>query len=83
MIFLPLVAFDRTGTRLGMGGGYYDRSLARQSTTKTRPLRVGLAHSIQEVTQLERQAWDIPLDLIATERELIVCSEKINRLGML
>ncbi len=70
IVFMPLVAFDRTGTRLGMGGGYYDRTLANTSTRQ--PLLIGLAHSCQEVNSLERSAWDIPMDAIATEKELIV-----------
>ncbi len=70
IIFLPLVAFDRNGTRLGMGGGYYDRTLASLPRTN-KPLLVGLAHSCQEVDVIKHSSWDIPLDVIATEKELI------------
>ena len=70
IIFMPLVAFDRAGTRLGMGGGYYDRTLANTSVRK--PLLIGLAHGCQEVDSLERSTWDIPMDAIATEKELII-----------
>ena len=74
IIFVPLVAFDRFGTRLGMGGGYYDRTLADTVRTN-KPRLIGLAHSCQEVDRLERSAWDVPMDLIATEKELIVAKQ--------
>ncbi|OUS14058.1 5-formyltetrahydrofolate cyclo-ligase [Gammaproteobacteria bacterium 53_120_T64] len=72
IILLPLVAFDRSGNRLGMGGGFYDRSLAALNhSAMKRPLFIGLAHHCQEVTQLESQNWDIPLNMIVTDREII------------
>lgn len=70
VIFMPLVAFDRQGHRLGMGGGYYDRTLG-SIDGRSKPLLIGLAHSFQEVEQLPGAPWDIPLDYIATENELI------------
>lgn len=76
IIFVPLVAFDRAGNRLGMGAGFYDRALAFKNNTKNqrRPLLVGLAHHFQEVGSLTPQSWDIPLDVILTDRELIKLS---------
>jgi len=73
IILTPLVAFDRQGYRLGMGGGYYDRSLAFRRTRKhwQRPLLVGVAHSCQEYPALPHQPWDVPLDVIITEQEII------------
>ncbi len=73
IILLPLVGFDRQGNRLGMGGGFYDRTLARLLHHKPgkRPVLIGLAHHCQEVMQLQAQHWDIPLDIIATDREII------------
>lgn len=68
LILLPLVAFDRRGNRLGMGGGFYDRTL---STRAPHTLLVGLAHSCQETDSIARQSWDIPLDAIVTERDII------------
>ena len=72
LILLPLVAFDESGNRLGMGGGFYDRSLAyRQSRTHSRrPRLIGLAHELQRVEQLATNSWDIPLDMIATEKRV-------------
>lgn len=69
IIFLPLVGFDAQGNRLGMGGGFYDRTLSRLPTQPARgPLLIGLAHECQRVNQLPVQSWDIPLDAIATDR---------------
>lgn len=69
VIFLPLVGWDARGGRLGMGGGFYDRSLARVSG----PLRVGLAHDCQEVDRLPLEPWDVPLDYVATATRLVNC----------
>lgn len=69
LILLPLVAFDEQGNRMGMGGGFYDRSLANIRQQKKSTQLIGLAHEIQKVTQLEVQRWDIPLHAIATEND--------------
>ena len=64
IICTPLVAFDETGARLGMGGGFYDRSLAHWQQTKLYPL--GLAHDCQLVKNIPVESWDIPLPEIIT-----------------
>jgi len=64
VICTPLVAFDRSGARLGMGGGFYDRSLVNWQHTKLYPL--GLAHDCQLVESVPIQSWDIPLPEIIT-----------------
>lgn len=74
LVLLPLVAFDREGGRLGMGGGFYDCTFAfkqRSWPHRVKPHLVGLAHSCQETESVVREAWDLPLSSIATERELI------------
>ncbi|MBT3799229.1 MAG: 5-formyltetrahydrofolate cyclo-ligase [Porticoccaceae bacterium] len=77
ILLMPLVAFDREGTRIGMGGGFYDRSLAFMAETEyPKPALIGLAHSLQEMPHLVRQQWDIPLHLIATEKEVICVKQK-------
>lgn len=66
VICTPLVAFDGSGQRLGMGGGYYDRTLAPwyQSGNGAKP--VGIAHDCQRVETLPVEAWDVPLPEILT-----------------
>lgn len=67
LMLVPLVAFDETGGRLGMGGGYYDRFLGSRPA-RLRPRLVGLAHEVQRSpTPLPKDRWDIPLDDIVTE----------------
>ena len=70
LLLLPLVAFDVHGNRIGMGGGFYDRTLAYRQHRRfwKKPTLVGLAHEIQKVGQLNNQSWDIPLDYIITEK---------------
>jgi 5-formyltetrahydrofolate cyclo-ligase len=69
LVLAPLVAFDRSGTRLGMGGGYYDRSFAylRHRLHWRRPRLIGYAYGFQEVQALERAEWDVPLSGVVTE----------------
>lgn len=66
IVFLPLVGFDAFGTRLGAGGGYYDRWLAGRRGR--RPLLCGYAFGVQEFPELPRAAWDVPIDAVITER---------------
>ncbi len=75
LILMPLVGFDAQGNRLGMGGGFYDRSLefTRYRNNTHRPYLVGLAHQLQQVEQLPHQPHDIPMQAIATEQQLIIC----------
>ncbi len=70
LFIVPLLAFDRYGTRLGFGGGFYDRTLGGLEG-RDRHLIVGLGHSEQEEVELPREAWDVFLDWIVTERETI------------
>ena len=75
VVLVPLVGFDREGHRLGMGAGYYDRALAvRRDRVRTyrRPKLVGIAYSCQELASITPRAWDVALDAVVTERELIV-----------
>lgn len=76
LVFVPLLGFDRRGNRLGHGGGYYDRSFAflNDQVRPTEPLLVGIAYAFQELPQVDEEAWDVPLDFVATERELIDCT---------
>ncbi len=87
VIFMPLVAFDKYGSRLGMGGGYYDRTLSAvpkpmvscmshtaqsKDNNKTLPKKIGLAHNFQQVERLVCEDWDQPLDMIVTPEQIII-----------
>ncbi len=76
LVLVPLLGFDRRGNRLGHGGGYYDRGFAflNEQVRPTEPLLVGIAYAFQELPEVDEQHWDVPLDFVATERELIDCS---------
>ncbi len=73
-VLVPLLGFDRKGNRLGMGGGFYDRAFAfkQQSCHRRRPLLIGLAHHFQEVDSIDTQSWDVPLDALISDRELLI-----------
>jgi len=75
VVLLPLVAFDQQGERLGMGGGYYDRTfefLRRSGLNK--PKLIGLAHDFQQVDAIPTEAWDVPLTAIVTNKGVIKAS---------
>lgn len=63
LLVMPLVAVDTQGMRLGMGGGFYDRTLAH---APDRPYRLGVAYDFQQVEQLKTADWDQPLDALCT-----------------
>ena len=73
LILMPLVAFDVNGNRLGMGQGYYDRSLKFLNHRKywRRPLLAGIAYDFQYVKKIESEAWDIPLNLAITDLQVL------------
>lgn len=71
LVLVPLVVFDARGNRIGQGGGYYDRTFEFKRLAATqKPLLLGVAHDTQRESQLSPQVWDVPLDLIATDRKL-------------
>lgn len=70
ILFIPLVAFDNKGNRLGMGGGFYDRTLEQHYQHKhSQPAVIGLAHACQQVDQVPLECWDIPLKEIITDQQ--------------
>ncbi len=75
LILMPLVGFDAKGNRLGMGGGFYDRSLSFTHFRKNayQPYLIGLAHELQKIDRLPHQPHDVPLHIIATEMQLYLC----------
>lgn len=74
LLLMPLVGFDGNGGRLGMGGGFYDRSLAYRARRKKshKPTLLGLAHECQRVDRLPLESWDVPLLGTVTDRSWYV-----------
>ena len=81
LLLVPLVGFDDDCHRLGMGGGYYDRTLAylRHRRGWRRPRLIGIAHACQRVARIEPRAWDIPLDGVATEKGIYRSTQRTAR----
>jgi len=73
VVLTPLVAFDKAGHRIGMGGGFYDRSFAflKRRRFWLRPLLIGCAHQFQELKKIQTQAWDMPLYTVFTDRGIV------------
>lgn len=69
VVLVPGVAFDRLGRRLGFGGGYYDRILARPGMDGA--LVVGLAHAFQLLPELPADPWDRPVDVLCADGETL------------
>lgn len=76
IVLMPLVAFDLQGNRIGMGGGYYDRSFSFLSRRKhhKKPKLIGVAYDFQEVDSIASEVWDLPLDAVVTQSRLIQIS---------
>ncbi len=74
LVLTPLVGFDEQGSRLGMGGGFYDRtfSFLRRGFSKTK--LIGVAYEEQKLDQLITHPWDIPLQAIVTNKKIYKCS---------
>lgn len=69
LIVTPLVGFDAAGHRLGMGGGWYDRTLAFRRAAAAPPWLVGAGFPVQRVDALAAEAWDVPLDAVCTDTD--------------
>lgn len=72
LVITPLVAFDKNLHRLGMGGGFYDRTFnfLRDDLKKGKPTLLGVGYEFQKVSQLKPNAWDISLDAVITEKAI-------------
>jgi 5-formyltetrahydrofolate cyclo-ligase len=73
LVVAPLVGFDDRGHRLGMGGGWYDRSFAFRQQEPAPPWLVGAAFDLQRLDALESAAWDVPLDAVCTDTTTYDC----------
>lgn len=67
MVLAPLVGFDHACYRLGYGGGYFDRTLGALTP---QPLAIGVGFACQQIETIHPQSFDVPMDLIVTEREI-------------
>ncbi len=80
LVIIPLISFDSNFNRLGYGGGYYDRTIAkeinfRESNGQKKPILIGFAYSCQEShTSIPVDSNDIKLDYVVTEREVLANS---------
>jgi 5-formyltetrahydrofolate cyclo-ligase len=71
LVLAPLVVFDANRNRIGMGGGFYDRSFAfRKEPGNHRPRLIGVAHELQKVARLEPEDWDVRLDMVVTDQAI-------------
>lgn len=71
LVLAPLVAFDADCNRIGMGGGFYDRSFSfRKNPAIKKPVLIGVAHELQRVERIVPQDWDVRLDMIVTDQAL-------------
>jgi 5-formyltetrahydrofolate cyclo-ligase len=71
LVLAPLVVFDQHGNRIGMGGGFYDRSFAfRKKPEVTVPQLIGVAHECQKVDDLEAEEWDVKLDMVVSDQAI-------------
>ncbi len=70
-VLVPLVGFDKSRNRMGMGGGFYDRSFAHRNNATGKPFLIGVAYDIQQAESVYPDWWDVKLDVIVTESQVI------------
>jgi 5-formyltetrahydrofolate cyclo-ligase len=75
LVVLPLVGFDARGHRLGMGGGWYDRSFAFRQAQPAPPWLVGAGFDFQRLPPTQGEAWDVPLDAVCSEHATYLATE--------
>lgn len=73
IVIVPAVAVDRSGNRIGFGGGYYDKFLSQIDRPK-----IALVYDFQIVEKIESKRSDVPVDFIVTESDIIACNIKFN-----
>ena len=71
LVLAPLVVFDENRNRIGMGGGFYDRSFAmRKAVEVSEPVLIGVAHELQKADEIIPQEWDVRLDMVITDENI-------------
>lgn len=78
LVLMPLVAFDSSGNRLGMGGGFYDKTFSylRRRNSWRKPKLIGIAYDFQQVDALPDDPWDVPVDYIVTESKVMKVAKR-------
>ncbi|CAA0079705.1 5-formyltetrahydrofolate cyclo-ligase [BD1-7 clade bacterium] len=81
IVLMPLVGYDKHGHRLGMGGGFYDRTFAylTGNNWQSKPQLIAVAHHVQVYPELPTEAWDVPVDMVVTDRHIIRCQPQAFR----
>lgn len=71
LIVVPAVAFDRKGTRLGRGKGFYDRLLA-----STKAVTIGVGYDFQLIDEVPAEPHDVPMNMVVTQTSVILCRNR-------
>lgn len=80
-LVVPLVGFDAKANRMGMGGGFYDRSLAFMNRSGPSPTLIGVAHACQQVDSLPVEPWDVPLQAVVSDQGCVRRSKTAHEKG--
>lgn len=78
-VLLPGIAFSPDGARLGYGGGFYDKLLAKFDARKARSVLVTAAFGLQMVDKIPQEETDVRIEWIVTEAETIKCNRELIR----
>ena len=70
MLFIPLLAFDDNGNRLGYGGGYYDKYIEELENNENMSIKIGVGYSFQKINEVPNNSMDKKLNWILTEKYL-------------
>lgn len=74
-VIAPGIAFDEKGNRIGFGAGYYDKFLSKNKSV----LKIGLCYEFQIVRSIESCVYDIPMNIVITEKRIINCQSRENQ----
>ncbi len=77
-VLVPLVAFDAKRQRMGMGGGYYDKTFAARAHQPGPPWLIGVAHQLQQVETVYPAWWDVALDYVVTDKSVLPSQQRLR-----